>query len=77
MNREKIPSMRKLATHPAADPQLLEPMLTIPQVAEILAVSHATVFRLVKYSGLPTTKMGHTTRIPKGKLHKWIEEHTA
>jgi len=52
-------------------------MLTIPQVAEILAVSHATVFRLIKHEGLPVTKMGHTTRIPQHRLHTWIEEHTA
>lgn len=52
-------------------------MCTIPQVAEILSVSQATVFRLIKYEGLPVTKMGHTTRIQKGKLHVWIEEHTA
>ncbi len=52
-------------------------MLTISQVAEILAVSHATVFRLIKYEGLPITKMGHTTRIPQHMLHTWIEEHTA
>jgi excisionase family DNA binding protein len=52
-------------------------MLTVPQVADILAVSHATVFRLIKYEGLPVTKMGHTTRIPQYKLRTWIEEHTA
>jgi len=43
----------------------------------ILAVSHATVFRLIKSEGLPVTKMRHTTRIPQQKLHTWIEEHTA
>ncbi len=52
-------------------------MCTIPQVAEILSVSQATVYRLIKYERLPVTKMGHTTRIPKSKLHVWIEEHTA
>ena len=29
------------------------------------------------HEGLPVTKMGHTTRIPKHKLHAWIEDHTA
>jgi excisionase family DNA binding protein len=69
--------MKKQSSLSTKEPQVLESMLTIPQVAEILAVSHATVFRLIKYSGLPKTKMGHTTRIPEGKLHTWIEEHTA
>ena len=68
--------MKKLATLRTKEPQLLESMLTIPQVAEILSVSHCTVFRLIKYQGLPVTKMGHTTRIPKVMLHTWIEEHT-
>ena len=57
------------------EPQPLESMLTIPQVAEVLAICHATVFSLIKYEGLPVTKMGHTTRIPKSKLLRWIEEH--
>lgn len=69
--------MKKLSTLHAKESQVLESMLTIPQVAEILSVSHATVFRLIKYERLPVTKMGHTTRIPKTRLHAWIEEHTA
>jgi excisionase family DNA binding protein len=69
--------MKKRSTLATREPEPVESMLTIPQVAEVLAVSHATVFRLIKYEGLPVTKMGHTTRIPRNKLHAWIEEHTA
>jgi excisionase family DNA binding protein len=69
--------MKKQSMLAAKEPQSIESMLTIPQTAEILAVSQATIFRLIKYEGLPVTKMGHTTRIPQHRLHTWIEEHTA
>jgi excisionase family DNA binding protein len=69
--------MKKQSMLAAKELQSIESMLTIPQAAEILAVSQATIFRLIKYEGLPVTKMGHTTRIPKNRLHTWIEEHTA
>ncbi len=70
--------MKKIATT-QTQKQPLESiqMLTLRQVADTLSVSIATVFRLIKYEGLPVTKMGHTTRIPKNKLHTWIEDHTA
>ena len=77
LNGEKASSMKRLSTLHTKESQLLESMLTIPQVAEILSVSHATVFRLIKYEGLPVTKMGHTTRVPRNKLYAWLEEHTA
>ena len=69
--------MKKRANAAEQEMLSLEPMLTIAQAADILAVSQATLFRLIKHEGLPVTKMGHSTRISRRELHTWITKHTA
>jgi excisionase family DNA binding protein len=60
-------------------PQSVDQLLTIPQAAAKLGVSHAKFYRLMRdrQAGLPILRMpGRTTRIPAAKLQIWIEQHT-
>jgi excisionase family DNA binding protein len=46
------------------------------EVAEVLGISRAQVYRLLSQNALPVTKIGRSTRIPAVALRQWVEEHT-
>ncbi len=51
-------------------------MLTAPEVGEVLGISRAAAYELVRSRGFPKLKIGSRTLIPKDKFLLWIEEHT-
>ena len=55
--------------------ELLQPLLTIPVVAKILAVSRPTVYALIDTEGLPIIKFGRCVRISPISLQKWLVQH--
>ena len=55
----------------------LESLLTITEVAEILRMHPATIYRLVKRGDLPGFKIGNGWRISETSLHSWLSaEHS-
>ncbi|WP_216368777.1 helix-turn-helix domain-containing protein [Dictyobacter arantiisoli] len=58
---------------------LLQPtdlqQLTITQTMALLSLGRSKVYDLIKREGLPTTKIGSSTRIPLLDLKNWIEQH--
>jgi excisionase family DNA binding protein len=52
-----------------------QPLLTIPVVAKMLAVSRPTVYTLIDTEGLPIIKLGRSVRISPVSLQKWLVEH--
>ncbi len=50
-------------------------MLTAPEVGEVLGISRAAAYELVRSHGFPKLKIGSRTLIPKDKFLLWIEEH--
>jgi excisionase family DNA binding protein len=50
----------------------LESVLTISEVAEILRVHPATVYRVVRRGELPGFKIGNSWRINKASLDLWL-----
>ena len=53
----------------------LQPLLTIPVVAKMLAVSRPTVYTLIDTEGLPIIRFGRSVRISPVSLHKWLARH--
>lgn len=53
----------------------LQPLLTIPVVAKILAVSRPTVYALIDTEGLPIIKFWRCVRISPISLQKWLAQH--
>jgi excisionase family DNA binding protein len=51
-------------------------LLDIPEVARRLSIGRTTVYALIKDDGLPTVKIGRSTRIPLISLRDWIEKNT-
>jgi excisionase family DNA binding protein len=49
-----------------------ESVLTIGEVAEILRVHPATIYRLVRRGELPGFKIGNTWRINRASLELWL-----
>ena len=54
------------------NPQSLEPLLTVEQVAEYLNVGKFTVYRLLAQKRLPAFKIGNQWRFKKEVLEAWL-----
>lgn len=54
--------------------QPLQPLLTIPVVAEMLGVSRPTVYQLINNEGLPVIKFRKARRISPLSLQNWLSE---
>jgi excisionase family DNA binding protein len=52
----------------------MDPILTIPQVAEYLSVSERTVWRMIADGRLATIKFGSSTRIRESELSRFLDE---
>ena len=51
-------------------------MLSVPEVGEVLGISRASAYELVRSKGFPKVKIGNRIVIPKGKFIQWIEDQT-
>ncbi len=49
-------------------------MLTAPEVGEILGISRAAAYELVRSRGFPRLKIGTRILVPKDKFLVWIDE---
>ncbi len=54
----------------------IAPLLTIPQVAEILSVGRTTVYDLIHREGLPAIPLGGrgNLRVSRSSLQQWLQE---
>ena len=51
-------------------------MLSAPEVAEVLGISRAGAYDLVRSAGFPHMKLGNRILVPKNKFIKWIDDNT-
>ena len=50
--------------------------LSVPEAADVLGISRAGAYELVKEKGFPSLTIGNRIIVPKDKLIAWIEENT-
>ena len=50
--------------------------LTVPEVGEVLGISRAGAYELVRSKGFPHMKIGTRILIPRDKFLAWIDEQT-
>ena len=48
--------------------------LTAPEVGEVLGISRASAYELVRSKGFPSIRIGTRIIVPKDKLIAWINE---
>ena len=51
-------------------------MLSVPDLTEVLGISRAGAYELVKSDGFPALHIGNRILIPKEELIAWIKENT-
>ena len=51
-------------------------MLSAPEVAEVLGISRAGAYDLVRSAGFPHLKLGNRILVPKDKFIQWIDDNT-
>ena len=51
-------------------------LLTVDEVAEALALSRSTIYRLLKSGDLVATRIGTATRIPESCLRCFVDART-
>ena len=56
--------------------QDLPPTLTAPEVSEVLGISRAAAYELVRSKGFPRMRIGTRILVPRDKFLQWIEEQT-
>ncbi len=49
-------------------------MLSVPEVGEVLGISRAGAYELVRSNGFPHMKIGTRILVPKDKFLVWIDE---
>ena len=52
-------------------------MLSVPEVAAVLGISRAGIYKLVRSNGFPALKIGSRIVVPKEKFIEWIDEKTS
>ena len=50
--------------------------LTAPEVGEVLGISRAAAYELVRSQGFPRMKIGTRILVPRDKFIQWIDEQT-
>ena len=50
--------------------------LTAPEVSEVLGISRAAAYELVRSKGFPHLKVGTRILVPRDKFLIWIDEQT-
>ena len=48
--------------------------LTAPEVGQVLGISRASAYELVRSKGFPSIRIGTRILVPKDKLIAWINE---
>ena len=51
-------------------------MLSVPEVGEVLGISRAGAYELVRSKGFPKVKIGNRIVVPKDRFIQWIDEQT-
>ena len=51
-------------------------LLNTTQLADLLGVSHSSVYELIQEPGFPSLRIGKRIVIPKEELHQWISDNT-
>ena len=51
-------------------------MLSVPEVANLLGISRAGAYELVKTAGFPSLTIGSRIIIPRDKLIAWIDKQS-
>lgn len=49
-------------------------LLTVPEVADLMAVGTAYVYRLVSERRIPFLKLGHHVRFDPAELEAWLDQ---
>ena len=52
-------------------------MLSVPEVANLLGISRAEAYELVKTDGFPSLTIGSRIIVPRDKLIAWIDQQSA
>ena len=50
--------------------------LTAPEVGEVLGISRASAYELVRSKGFPHIRVGNRILVPKDKFIDWIADNT-
>ena len=50
--------------------------LTAPEVSEVLGISRAAAYELVRSKGFPRMRIGTRILVPRDKFLQWIEAQT-
>lgn len=50
--------------------------LTAPEVGEVLRISRAAAYELVRSEGFPRMKIGKRVLVPRDAFLRWIDENT-
>lgn len=50
--------------------------LTAPEVSEVLGISRAAAYELVRSKGFPRMRIGTRILVPRDKFLQWIEDQT-
>ena len=50
--------------------------LTVPEVGEVLAISRAKAYDLVRSEDFPSMRIGTRILVPRDKLIRWIDKQT-
>lgn len=50
-------------------------LLTVPEVADRLAVRPARVYEMIRLGGIPVVRFGKYVRVPASDLLQWLEQH--
>ena len=51
-------------------------LLNTTQLADLLGVSHSSVYELIQEDGFPSLRIGKRIVIPKEELRQWISRNT-
>lgn len=51
-------------------------LLNTTQLADLLGVSHSSVYELIQEDGFPSLRIGKRIVIPKEELRQWISDNT-
>ena len=51
-------------------------LLNTTQLADLLGVSHSSVYELIQEDGFPSLRIGKRIVIPKEELRQWISNNT-
>jgi excisionase family DNA binding protein len=52
-------------------------LLRIDEVAERLAISRATTYRLIRGGSIPIVHIGTAVRVPVDALDRWLDDQVA